>query len=50
MTTKKTTKKFEIEASKLPEFEIDTKEKARDTRDYEVMLMDFIRKEVTGGV
>lgn len=50
MTAKKTSKDFKNETSKLPESEIDTKEKARDTRDYETMLMDFIRREITGGV
>lgn len=32
----------------IEESRLDTEQRARDTRDYEVMLMDFIRKEFEG--
>ena len=50
MRTKKETKEFKEESRKIAESDLDTKERARDARDYEAMLMDFIRKEITGGV
>lgn len=50
MRTKKETKKFKEESRKIAESDSDTKERARDMRDYEAMLMDFIRKEITGGI
>lgn len=50
MRTKKEAKEFKGESRKIAESDLDTKERARDTRDYEAMLMDFIRKEITGGV
>lgn len=32
----------------IDEARLDTEQRARDTRDYEIMLMDFIRKEFEG--